>query len=57
MGSSSASACPLEGSEGGTPLDQPVVGLAGEGTDGYVMIARDGGIFTFGTARFFGSGA
>jgi hypothetical protein len=41
------------------PLNQPVVGLAplsppAPGT-GYWEVARDGGIFSFGEARFFGS--
>ena len=46
---------PFEGSMGGQPLNQPVVGMATSGTDGYWLIAGDGGLFTFGTAGFFGS--
>jgi hypothetical protein len=44
------------GSEGGKPLNRPVVGMAAmpNGT-GYWEVASDGGIFTFGTAGFFGS--
>src|ERR1019366_429860 len=44
------------GSEGGAPLNQPVVGMAttpGEG--GYWLVARDGGVFNFGNAGFYGS--
>ncbi len=44
------------GSEGGSHLNQPVVG--GSATldgQGYWMVASDGGIFTFGDARFYGS--
>jgi plastocyanin len=44
------------GSQGGHPLNQPVV--AGTGTpdeQGYYMVASDGGIFTFGNAKFMGS--
>ena len=38
------------------PLNQPVVGMAvTPSTNGYWLVASDGGIFTFGDARFFGS--
>jgi hypothetical protein len=48
---------PFSGSEGGTHLNQPIVGMAAYGTSGYWMVASDGGIFTFGGAGFYGSGA
>ena len=41
---------------GGKHLNEPVVGMAREGTgNGYWLGARDGGVFTFGTAQFKGS--
>ena len=41
---------------GGTPLNQPVVGMAATPDgQGYWEVASDGGIFAFGDARFFGS--
>ena len=41
---------------GGTPLNQPVVGMAASPTGGgYWMTASDGGIFAFGDAAFEGS--
>jgi len=46
---------PFEGSEGAIHLDQPVIGVAAHGATAYWMVARDGGIFTFGGAGFFGS--
>jgi hypothetical protein len=37
-------------------LNQPIVGMAATPTGGgYWLVARDGGIFSFGDARFFGS--
>jgi glucose/arabinose dehydrogenase len=37
-------------------LNKPIVGLAATpNSDGYWMVASDGGIFTFGGARYFGS--
>src|SRR5437870_9016986 len=37
-------------------LNQPVVGIAATPTGrGYWLVAADGGIFTFGRARFYGS--
>ncbi|HEY5096768.1 MAG TPA: hypothetical protein VII46_01925, partial [Acidimicrobiales bacterium] len=37
-------------------LNQPVVALAATSdTQGYWMVASDGGVFTYGDARFFGS--
>jgi len=44
------------GSEGGTRLNQPVVGMASTPTgNGYWLVASDGGIFPFGDAGGFGS--
>jgi predicted metalloprotease len=44
------------GSEGGTHLNSPVVGMAAAPSgNGYWLVASDGGIFAFGDARFFGS--
>ena len=41
---------------GGTPLNQPIVGMAATGDgNGYWLVAADGGIFSFGTAPFSGS--
>ena len=44
------------GSTGGTPLNQPIVGMATT-PDGkaYRLVASDGGIFAFGDAPFYGS--
>ncbi len=40
----------------GTPLNQPIVGMATDATGGgYWLVARDGGIFAFGDAQFHGS--
>ena len=37
-------------------LNQPVVGMAADQTGhGYWLVARDGGIFSFGDAAFYGS--
>ncbi|MGH9093474.1 MAG: hypothetical protein ACRDZR_19135, partial [Acidimicrobiales bacterium] len=57
---------PFDGSMGGTPLNQPVVGMAatptgggaasdGATSGGYWEVAADGGIFAFGNAAFHGS--
>ena len=44
------------GSQGGKPLNEPIVGIAGTSTgNGYWEVASDGGIFYFGDAGFFGS--
>jgi hypothetical protein len=44
------------GSMGGTPLNQPIVGItAGPDDRGYWQVASDGGIFAFGSSPFFGS--
>ena len=44
------------GSMGGTPLNQPIVGMAATpSANGYWEVAADGGIFSFGDARFYGS--
>jgi len=31
-----------------------IVGIAGVGNDGYWLLASDGGIFSFGSAQFYG---
>jgi hypothetical protein len=37
-------------------LNEPIVGMAATlAGDGYWLVASDGGIFTFGMARFYGS--
>src|ERR1700727_3103793 len=47
---------PFFGSEGGSHLNAPVVGMAATSDGGgYWLVASDGGIFTFGDAGFFGS--
>jgi len=47
---------PFYGSMGGTPLNQPVVGMAATPDGkGYWEVAADGGIFSFGDAQFYGS--
>jgi subtilisin family serine protease len=47
---------PLHGSMAGRALAHPVVGLAARPAgDGYWLLGRDGGIFSFGRAAFFGS--
>ena len=47
---------PFYGSTGGQRLNQPVVGMAATPDGkGYWLIARDGGIFSFGDAGFYGS--
>ncbi len=44
------------GSEGGTPLNAPVVGMAATPDGkGYWLVAADGGVFSFGDAQFKGS--
>ena len=44
------------GSQGGSHLNQPVVGMAATPDGGgYWLVAADGGVFSFGDARFFGS--
>jgi len=46
----------FHGSAGGSPLNQPIVGMAATPTgDGYWLVASDGGIFTYGDATFHGS--
>jgi len=47
---------PFLGSEGGTRLVRPIVGMvATPDGRGYYLVASDGGVFTFGDARFSGS--
>jgi hypothetical protein len=44
------------GSAGGTPLNEPVVGMAATPDGGgYWLAASDGGIFNYGDAGFSGS--
>ena len=44
------------GSQGGSKLNRPIVGMAATPTGhGYWFVAADGGIFSFGDAAFFGS--
>jgi adhesin/invasin len=47
----------LFGSQGGKPLNKPVVGMAFNPADraGYWQVASDGGIFNWGSAGFFGA--
>ena len=46
---------PSYGSPAG-PLNQPIVTVAATGDQhGYWMVASDGGVFSYGDARFFGS--
>jgi len=44
------------GDASGTPLVQPIVGMATTGDDaGYWLVASDGGVFTYGDATYYGS--
>ncbi len=44
------------GSEGGKPLNAPIVGMTTTpDRQGYWLVATDGGIFSFGDAQFYGS--
>jgi hypothetical protein len=45
---------PFLGSMGATPLNRPVTGMVGD-PNGYLMVAEDGGIFSFGDVTFYGS--
>jgi hypothetical protein len=48
----------FQGSLGGQPLNQPIVGIAATlSGKGYWMVGGDGGVFAFGDAAFFGSAA
>lgn len=43
------------GSMGGQMLNAPITGIAARPQgDGYWLVARDGGVFTFGAAAFLG---
>jgi hypothetical protein len=45
----------FHGSMGGTPLDEPFVGMASSGDGGgYWLTAADGGVFSFGDAPYYG---
>ncbi len=47
---------PFYGSQGGKPLNKPVVGMASTPDGkGYWLVAADGGVFTYGDAGFYGS--
>ncbi len=47
---------PFYGSTGGTPLNEPIVGMASTPDGrGYWLVASDGGIFAYGDAFFYGS--
>jgi hypothetical protein len=49
-------AAPFYGSEGGSHLNRPIVGMAASPSgQGYWLVALDGGVFSFGDAGFFGS--
>ncbi|MHB1733758.1 MAG: hypothetical protein ACYCU8_09960 [Ferrimicrobium acidiphilum] len=46
----------LTGLSGAHPLNAPIVGMAAEpGGTGYWLVAKDGGVFNFGGAKFAGS--
>ena len=46
----------FRGSTGAMHLNQPIVGMTATRTGrGYWLIARDGGVFSFGDANFYGS--
>ncbi len=46
----------FDGSMGGHPLNEPMVGMASTPTgQGYWTVAADGGVFCFGDAQFYGS--
>ncbi|HEV3364284.1 MAG TPA: hypothetical protein VG795_09125, partial [Acidimicrobiia bacterium] len=49
---------PSLGPDGSMSFSRPPVAMAragGDGTDGYWLASSDGGVYSFGSARFFGS--
>ena len=47
---------PFYGSMGGISLNEPIVGMASNAFgNGYWLVAKDGGVFAFGSAQFYGS--
>ena len=55
VASSSSETPSSRGSTGNVRLNRPIVGMAAAGTSGYWMVASDGGLFSFGDARYLGS--
>ena len=57
-GATSAFAAPSYGTLAGAALAEPIVGMTSTPDgNGYWMVARDGGVFSFGDAQFYGSAA
>ena len=56
LGTNSIFGVDVFGDMSGSPLNQPVVGMATTPIDGgYWLVAGDGGVFSFGDAAFYGS--